>query len=376
MAKFKRPDVDEDKELLKREDERSQKTDWSETFWKPVSGENLIRILPARGNDSGATYHMIAGKHFIKHSDRTESFTCPKETFGEDCPACEKFLKLVKKGKKQEAARYRLKRIGVFNVIDRTEDKQVVKLYESPRTAVWKKIVRIVTSKRNQAHILDEIGLKFKVVKPGRDIFIDFDPDAEPQGMYQVYPVDAEEIGTPEEIKKWYEEIVDLIPENVYSLINYEDAEVKMDGTKQERDELRKRWAKEREDANDDEDEEEEKEEIEEEVEDEKEEKPKKKKLKKKKKVEEVDEDEEIEEEVEEEEEVEDEDEKPKRKKLRKKVEKEETEEEEESEEPEEEEEVEEDPEGDDEEEDLSSKVREKVKAMKAKKKKKKREEE
>ena len=316
-AKFRKPDVEEDQELLKKEDSRGQRTDYSERFWKPEPGENLIRVLPARG-ETNASYHMIAGKHFIKHKDRIESFVCPKETFGEECPACEKFLELVKKGKKQEANRYRVKRIGVFNVIDRTEEEPVVKLYEAPRKAVWHRVVKIVTSKRKQSHILDEINSKFEVTKPGRDIFIDFDPDADPQSMYTVYPTDAEELGTPEEIQKWYEEIVDLLPENVYTLISYEDAEIKMDGTKEEREELRERWAREREEDEEEEDEEE----VEEDDDEEEEEKPKKKKLKKKvkRKQKEEDEEEEVEEEEDSEEEDSEEEEEDLSAKVRKRV--------------------------------------------------------
>ena len=257
------PNYERDKKLLEGERRRSMSGDFAEKFWKPKPGDdNLIRILPARQNESGATYHFTAGKHFIKHPEdsRTEAFICMRETYGQRCPACEKYFELVKVDKKA-AAPYKVKRFGVFNVIDRTEEDPHVRIYEAPRQAIWAKIVRLVTTRGRMSDILDEIEIdeeteEVNIISPGRDLLIIFNPNAEPQGMYAIYPTDHEPLGTPEQIVQWFEEMVDLLPQNIYGTISYEDAYVKTFGTPEERQALRDRWRDEQEVEEDEEEEE------------------------------------------------------------------------------------------------------------------------
>ena len=246
------PNYERDEKLLEGERRRSMSGDFAEKFWKPKPGDdNLIRILPARQNESGATYHFTAGKHFIKHAEdgRTEAFICMRETYGQRCPACEKYLELVKVDKKA-AAKYKVKRFGVFNVIDRTEEDPHVRIYEAPRQAIWAKIVRLVTTRGRMSDILDEIEIdektgEVRIIRPGRDLLIIFNPNAEPQGMYAIYPTDHEPLGTPEQIIQWFEEMIDLLPQNIYGTISYEDAYIKTFGTPEERQALRERWREE-----------------------------------------------------------------------------------------------------------------------------------
>jgi hypothetical protein len=287
MALFGKPDHKKDEELIEKEKARMQgKVDWSERYWKPLAHEeNAIRIMPPRA-DSGASYHLKISKHFIRHPDKTETFTCMKETYGKPCPACEEWQRLLqeankikdkdeKQKMKDEARRFKPQRFGVFNVVGVEYEKDgtrvvpedaKVKLYESPMT-VWQKIIAVVSTRSRMSDIFDEFkNEKGEIEKPGRDIMVTYDPDQTPQHRYNAYPTDRVEMGTPEEVLKWYGEITDLIPENVAFAVEYDVAHMKTFGSKEERNELRETlkeiWKAQREEAQQAEEEEEEKEEA------------------------------------------------------------------------------------------------------------------
>lgn len=235
---FSKPNYSKDEEELARETKQQFKL--SEKMWKPTKDiENHIRILPARG-DSNASYHMKIGKHFIEHSDRTESFICMRETYGGDCPACEAYYKIREDAGKEKAYPYWPKLYGVFNIIDRAEENPKVKLYEAPRTLVWKKIIFI---NKGSIKIIDEFDEKGECVREGRDLIILFYPKAEVHNKYVVYPGDQNPLGTAEEIENWHKDIVDLIPEQIalYGPIEYEVAKIKAFGSQEERDEMREK---------------------------------------------------------------------------------------------------------------------------------------
>lgn len=268
-VKFSQPDQEQDKKFL--EDEAKRKGfDWKNVFWKPKPdpADNVIRIMPARMG-SGATYYLKVAKHFVNHGEKDyEAFICMEEMFGQPCPACERRKALydsiknekdeTKKSEvKKSAARYGVKRLGVFNVIDRNayqdfKDGKLDKLpkvllYEAPRKAIWERIVRNVASRGRTANIFDSYDEKGAVVKAGRDILVKFYPDSEPSTMYDVQYLDPAELGTPDEVKQWYEQIIDLVAEKIaiYKPVDYHDCEIKAFGTKEERDELKKRRAEE-----------------------------------------------------------------------------------------------------------------------------------
>jgi len=237
---FSQPDYEKDDRAVRDEQRRSKASAWKDIFWTPKEGdENLIRILPARAG-SGATYHLTAGKHFIKHGPEDwELLVCMKETYGKRCLCCEKFFELWKAGEKKAASRYRVRRVGVFNIIDRSVENPSVKLYEAPRTAVWAEIVGLVAGRGRMSDIFDEFDEEGNIVKPGRDILIIYKPKAEPSAMYSVYPTDPTPLGTKEEIEKWHSQIIDLLPEEIYPPIEEDVARIKLFGTKAEREELR-----------------------------------------------------------------------------------------------------------------------------------------
>jgi len=233
---FSKPNYGKDEEELAKE--TKQRFKLSEKMWKPIKDvENHIRILPARG-DSNASYHMKIGKHFIEHKDRTESFICMRETYGKDCPACETYYKIRESLGKEKAYPYWPKLYGVFNIIDRIEENPKVKLYEAPRTLVWKKVIFI---NKGSIKIIDEFDEKGECVREGRDLIILFYPKAEVHNKYVVYPGDQSPLGTAEEIENWHKDIVDLVPEQIalYGPIKYEVAKIKTLGTEDERDEMR-----------------------------------------------------------------------------------------------------------------------------------------
>jgi len=236
---FSKPDYGKDEAELAKESRQQFKI--SEKMWKPSENiENKIRILPARGG-SDASYHMKIGKHFIEHADRKESFICMKETYGKDCPACEAYSRIrAEEGGAAAARPYYPKLYGVFNIVNRLEEKPKVKLYEAPRTLVWKKIIFI---NKGTIKVIDEFDKNGEYVQEGRDIIILFSPKADVHNMYVVYPGDKSPLGTAKEIEAWHGDIIDLVPEQIalYAPIDYEVAQIKCFGTAEEREELREK---------------------------------------------------------------------------------------------------------------------------------------
>lgn len=240
---FQQPDYGSDEKKLAEEAQKTGSKDWSEIYWKVQKGdENLIRILPAMAG-SGADYHLTYSIHFIKHQDRVERFICARETYGKPCPACEQFFVLVKdKDTKKEAhERYGVKRLGLFNIIDRSAPEPRVMLYECPQTAVWKAVLTLARAlKKQKASLFDVYDEKGALETPGRDILITFNPEAEGVAMYSLMAAPTPEpLGTDEQIKAWSEQITSLVLEEIAPITDYEIAKIKTFGDRVERDELR-----------------------------------------------------------------------------------------------------------------------------------------
>jgi hypothetical protein len=266
MPRFSSPDQDQDKQFLAEEAERKG-YDWKNVFWKPKPSkkgdevDNVIRIMPARGT-SAATYHMKIGKHFIKHSDNDyETFVCLSETYGKPCPACEEAQRIYAEAKtmskeqgdrhRKQATKFNIKRLGVFNVIDRLayqdykegrqEKLPKVLLWEAPRKLGWERIVRNVSSRGRTWNLFDQYDEAGNVTKPGRDVLVKFYPESEPATMYDIQYLDPQPLGTDEEVAIWYEQIIDLLPNliSIYNEIPYEEARIKCFGSKDEREALK-----------------------------------------------------------------------------------------------------------------------------------------
>jgi len=243
---FEQPNYEADEKKLADEAQRSGRRDWSEVYWKPQKGdENLIRILSAKAG-GGAEYHLTYSLHFVKHQDRAERFVCARETYGKPCPACEQYFELVKdKETKEEAKRYAMKRLGLFNIIDRSAAEPKVMLYECPQTAVWKAVLTLARAlKKQKASLFDVYDEAGKLQMAGRDILITYNPEAEGVAMYSLMasPV-PEPLGTDEQIKEWSEQIIPLVLEEIVPITDYEIAKIKTFGSREERDELRSQLA-------------------------------------------------------------------------------------------------------------------------------------
>ena len=253
MAKlFGEPDTESAQRVVDQEKKRAQGFDWSEKHWRPKSGTdgNLIRLLPARAG-AKVSYHLYAAVHFIKHveDDKTERFVCNRETYGTKCPACEEMFRLIKAKQPEEANKYRPKRFGVFNVIDREKPEDGVKLYEAPVQGVYQKIMQIISSKGRMSNLFDKFDKSGKLETSGRDLMLVFDKTALPQSMYNVYPTDPSPLGTEEEMSAWAEQIVDLDVKALYPEADFDLVTIKTFGNAEERDLLRDDLRKQREAA-------------------------------------------------------------------------------------------------------------------------------
>jgi len=243
MAKlFGEPNTDEAQKVVDQEKKRSQGFDWSEKYWRPKSGPdgNLIRLLPARAG-AKVSYHLYAAVHFIKHmeDDKIERFVCNRETYGGKCPACDEMFRLIKAKDPEGANKYRPKRFGVFNIIDREHLEDGVKLYEAPVQGVYQKIMAIISSKGRMSNLFDKFDKSGKLETPGRDVMIVFDKNAPPQSMYSVYPTDPTPLGTDEQMEAWASQITDLDVKELYPECDPDVAMIKTFGTPEERELLR-----------------------------------------------------------------------------------------------------------------------------------------
>jgi len=261
MSLFVKPDLKSDEALLAEIKEKMNYSSASSKYWKPKPHvENAIRVLPATG--AGGNYHLKISKHFFRHDDRLEVFTCDREVYGKECPACEEWFRLLnlakeaeKAGDKEKAEELKTKakvfkptRRGVFNIIPveyakdnerLVEEEATVMLYEAPFT-VWSKIVALVTGEGRMADIFDEFKSdKGDIKTAGRDIIITYDPDQAPANRYNAYPTERVALGTPKQVLAWVEQITPLLPENVAREATPVIAQLKAFGSKSERDSMR-----------------------------------------------------------------------------------------------------------------------------------------
>ena len=234
---FTAPDRDADEKDWE-ESQNHNRPDWDKLYWKPVSGdENLIRILPPIG---GARYHFKGGKHFIKHSDgKTEMFICNEVTYQKPCPACEEEARLIKTGDTESAKAFAVQSKGVFNVIDRTNLERGVIIWECPPVAVWERIIGIVKGK---SKFRDLVGTDDNPLM-GRDVVVVYNPKATPQFKYDLQFDALTLLGKKKQVDLWLAEARPLFPAEVYPEVDYAVAKIKTFGTKEERDELRKKLA-------------------------------------------------------------------------------------------------------------------------------------
>jgi len=177
-------------------------------FWKPSTGENIIRILPPTDGNEIPYYetavHSLAGKMYY----------CPK-VINKRCPICEE-TRLRYKGDEsdQEIGRViRARKQYLYNIIDRnSKNPTEVKVYISGKK-VWGKIMSYYFDE--EYGILDDVenGYDFKLIKKSQGDYPNYD-DSRP--FKNSSPLSDD----PEEVK----EILSNL-KNLSSLIEYKDYE-------------------------------------------------------------------------------------------------------------------------------------------------------
>jgi len=211
----------------------AKKNSYALDFLKLKKGDtpNLVRILPAKDDGS---FHLKIGRHFIRHEDSWEVFVCSLETYGKPCPACEKFNELHKTDK-QVAAAFKPQIRGVFNAIDRNDIEAGVKLWETAASQIWRKVIEWFKGNTKYNNIVGTVENPLE----GRDLNIIYKPDEDIANIYNIWPDNTTQLGTPEQVEKWFEEVKPLVAEKLYPETPYDVARIKTFGSPQEREKLR-----------------------------------------------------------------------------------------------------------------------------------------
>jgi len=95
-------------------------------FWKPETGESVVRILPTPDGDP------FKQLHFHYNVGKENGFLCPKRNFGDDCPVCGFATKLYKSGdaENMKSAKEMFVRERFFSfVVVRGKEEEGVKLW-------------------------------------------------------------------------------------------------------------------------------------------------------------------------------------------------------------------------------------------------------
>ena len=195
---------------LKEMYERSKKgSSLGEMFWKPKDGENIIRILPPKG-DSEIPYVETA-----VHSFGGNILYCPRAVHKE-CPICQETRLRYQKDTdldRQIAQRIRARKQYLYNIIDRKSDKPTeVKIYISG-TKVWNKIMSYYFDE--EYGVLDDVenGYDFKLIKKS-------------QGDYPNYD-DSRPFKNPSPLSDDPEEVAEILKnlKDLNSIVDYKSAD-------------------------------------------------------------------------------------------------------------------------------------------------------
>lgn len=141
----------------------------TQKFWKPQPGENSIRILPSNRKD-GLPYFATTQHHGFFIDGRKRAFPC-LGVFKKPCPACkviryyendgdpdiEKILEVLKP-----------KRGYLFNVIDRSDPTQSVKMYQATPPVAREVVGYFVSEDYGDITDVDK-GFDIVVTKEGAD---------------------------------------------------------------------------------------------------------------------------------------------------------------------------------------------------------------
>ena len=195
------------------------KQNWhfKENLWRPTVGENRLRIVPAVIGSGTTAWWMRVDIHNISLVFKSNKFVCNAQLFEKPCSLCEMRKKFEAEGEFEEAKRIGLRKYTFFNVIDRANEDEGVKVWMAPISAWWQ-IERAVFRGSGSSLIIDwpEKGTY------GCDLLIYYDPNEQFKHRYKVSILSEEPrpLGTEEQIKRWIKEVLPLKPENFYNVVD------------------------------------------------------------------------------------------------------------------------------------------------------------
>ena len=102
------------------------------TLWKPKSGTNHIRILPATWDDP-EHYGLDAWVHYQVGPERA-AVLCLAKMKGERCPICEERARLDRQGLEVEAKELVMRRTVLYWIIDRDAENKGPQVFPCPPT--------------------------------------------------------------------------------------------------------------------------------------------------------------------------------------------------------------------------------------------------
>lgn len=202
-------------------------------YWKPLPGvPHRLRLLPARKNISNSSWWLKVGKHFVDYYGELHVYLCSSVTYYKRCAVCNKF-----------PTKYKPRKYGVFNIIDRDREEDGVFRWEAP-WSVMKRVMRFRERHESGSQyfdykgtyrLFDEYNDIKKVMEYGRDLNIIYNPELEPWDKYQVKLGERRLLGDEEQIALWSAEMEELRLKVLYPQEDYELVEVEMLGLAEER---------------------------------------------------------------------------------------------------------------------------------------------
>jgi len=196
------------------------KNNWhlKENLWRPVAGENRIRIAPSVTGSGTTAWWMRVDIHHIPSAIRSKKLVCNAQPFKKPCSLCEMKRKFKTEGEVEEAESIGLWKYTFLNIIDRANEDGRIKVWMAPISAWWQ-IARAVFRDGDVSLIMDSP----RDGTYGCDLLVYYDPDEKQYGRrYKVSILRSEpkQIGTTEQVEKWIKQLLPLKPENFYTVVD------------------------------------------------------------------------------------------------------------------------------------------------------------
>lgn len=132
-------------------------------FWKPSTGQNRVRFLPAL---AGKKVFTVVQQHYVDVPGGRAVFVCPRVHAKRPCPACDKADKMRASGNPNEvtAARDMSPKTRVFaNIVDRANPEAGVRVFAFGKQ-VYEQLLAIRTNKEAGGNFVDPGPEGFDIV--------------------------------------------------------------------------------------------------------------------------------------------------------------------------------------------------------------------